>query len=168
MSTALSDIEKKKAGRPSDAAKREAILVAASDSFFDRGFAATSIDQLIQKVGMTKGTFFYHFKTKNDLARALIDRFARADGEMLASTAERASKLSDDPLQQLLIFVGLMIEVVEDLDNAERPGCLFATYCYESGLFEDEIKEIIRLAILKWRTALVEKLEAQGIMRLGA
>ena len=58
---------------------------------------------------------------------------------------------------------GLGLEVVEDLDNAERPGCLFATYCYESGLFEDEIKEIIRLAILKWRTALVEKLEAAAV-----
>jgi TetR/AcrR family transcriptional repressor of nem operon len=124
----------------------------------EQGFAATSIDRVIERVGVTKGTFFYHFKTKNDLARALIDRFAAADQQVLRGSMERAEKLSDDPLQQLLIFVGLLLEVAENLDANPQPGCLFATYCYESGLFDEGTHSVISDAMLNWRKVLGEKL----------
>lgn len=137
---------------------RERLLDAAQGLINQQGFSATSIDQIIDRVGLTKGSFFYHFRTKNDLARALIDRFAERDQETLRSCMERAEKLSDDPLQQVLIFVGLLIEAVRDLDADPQPGCLFATYCYESGLFDEETKRVIAGAMLSWRTALGEKL----------
>jgi TetR/AcrR family transcriptional repressor of nem operon len=140
-------------------ATREKLLDAAEKMINERGFSATSIDQIIDRVGLTKGTFFYHFKTKNDLARALIDRFASADQQVLRGSMERAEKLSDDPLQQLLIFVGLLLEVAEALDANPQPGCLFATYCYESGLFDDDTHSVIRGAMLNWRKILGEKLK---------
>jgi len=74
LSTALSDIEKKKAGRPSDAAKREAILVAASEAFFDRGFAATSIEQVAADAGVSKVTIYNHFTDKRGLFAASVER----------------------------------------------------------------------------------------------
>jgi AcrR family transcriptional regulator len=37
----------------------------------EKGFAATSIEELIAAVGITKSGFFYHFKDKNELAKAL-------------------------------------------------------------------------------------------------
>ena len=137
---------------------RERLLDAAQAAINEQGFAATSIDQIIERVGMTKGSFFYHFKTKNDLARALIERFAAADRQILTETVDRAEKLSDDPLQQLLIFVGLLLEVAEELDTTPQPGCLFASYCYESGLFDEETHSVIRDAMLRWRSVLGEKL----------
>ena len=139
---------------------RGKLLDAAEKLVNHQGFSATSIDQINAAVGVTKGTFFYHFKTKQDLARALIDRFAAADGELLRSNMERAEKLSEDPLQQVLIFTGLMLEVAERLDSTTQPGCLYATYCFESGLFSDETKAVTAGAILKWRSALSEKLRA--------
>jgi TetR/AcrR family transcriptional repressor of nem operon len=139
---------------------RAKLLDAAETLINERGFAATSIDQVINEVGLTKGTFFYHFKTKGELARALIDRFAAGDQEILRGSMERAEKLSDDPLQQLLIFVGLLREVAERLDTDPHPGCLFATYCYESGLFDDETNAVITNAMLNWRRVLGEKLRA--------
>ena len=139
---------------------RGKLLDAAEKLVNHQGFSATSIDQINAAVGVTKGTFFYHFKTKQDLARALIDRFAAADGELLRSNMERAEKLSEDPLQQVLIFTGLMLEVAEQLDSTTQPGCLYATYCFESGLFSDETKAVTAGAILKWRSALSEKLRA--------
>jgi len=144
----------------SAAPTRERLLDAAQQMINRQGFAATSIDQIIGEVGLTKGSFFYHFKTKNDLARALMDRFASYDQALLASTMERAERLSDDPLQQLLIFVGLMLEVAEELDATPQPGCLFASYCYESGLFDEETNGVIRGAFLEWRRVLAGKLEA--------
>ncbi len=137
---------------------RQKILDTAEEMLHRQGYAATSIDQIIEQVGITKGSFFYHFKTKGELAKALIDRFAAGDGEILRSCMERAERLSADPLQQLLIFVGLLLEVAEGLDDNPQPGCLFATYCFEQGLFEEETYAVISRAILNWRRALGEKL----------
>ena len=139
---------------------RERLLDAAHESINRRGFAATSVEDIIEGAGVTKGTFFYHFKTKADLARALIDRFAEADRAVLSASMGRAEKLSDDPLQQLLIFVGLVIEVAEQLDETPHPGCLFASYCYEGGLFDDDTRGVIEGAILSWRSAIGDKLRA--------
>lgn len=139
---------------------RDRLLDAAQEIINTQGFSATSIDQIIGKAGVTKGTFFYHFKTKNALARELIDRFAVGDREVLESSMERSEKLSADPLQQLLIFIGLLLEVAEELDNNPNPACLFATYCYESGLFDDDTKRVITDAMLYWREKLGDKLRA--------
>jgi len=139
---------------------RDRLLDAAQELVNQQGFSATSVDQILTAVGLTKGAFFHHFKSKAELARALIERFAAADQEVLRTSLERAEKLSDDPLQQLLIFVGLMIEMGETLDASPEPGCLFATYCFESGLFEEETRRVVADAMEGWREALGEKLRA--------
>ena len=144
---------------------REKLLDTAEALILDRGYAATSIDQIIDTVGMTKGAFFYHFKTKNHLARALIDRWAAGDRRVLHGNMERAEKLSDDPLQQVLIFAGLAIDLAEQLDRLPQPGCLFATYCFERGLFGPEINDVIRDAMLEWRRVIGVKLHAAAEVR---
>lgn len=73
---------------------------------------------------MTKGTFFYHFKTKLDLAAALIERYANEDEYHFFDNMAKAEQLARDPLQQLLIFVGLFIESTEKLEDP-FPGCLY-------------------------------------------
>ncbi|MBL9099036.1 MAG: TetR/AcrR family transcriptional regulator, partial [Alphaproteobacteria bacterium] len=54
---------------------RERLLELAEQLVLQKGFAATSIEELIAGVGITKSGFFYHFKDKNDLARALMQRY---------------------------------------------------------------------------------------------
>lgn len=139
---------------------RAQLLLSAEAMINRQGFAATSIDQIIDEVGVTKGSFFYHFKSKNDLAFALIESFAERDQEVLHSCFERACRLTDAPKERLLVFVGLLLEVAEQLDQAAQPGCLFATYCYESGLFEQRAHEVIQGALLNWRARILELLEA--------
>ncbi|MEO1488476.1 MAG: helix-turn-helix domain-containing protein, partial [Pseudomonadota bacterium] len=56
--------EKRKPGRPSDQAKRDAIVEAASDLFFEHGFAATSIEQIASLAGVSKVTIYNHFGDK--------------------------------------------------------------------------------------------------------
>ena len=138
-------------------ATREKILLAALDLVLLNGFAATSIDAVIEKTGLTKGAFFYHFKSKSDLAMALVRKFAEDDKKVLDDTRARADKLSRDPLQQILIFISLFVEMFEPLDEP-YPGCLFASYCYESGLFDDEVKQVCANAILSWRDYLGGKI----------
>lgn len=60
-------------GRPADAAKRAAILLAASRQFFERGFAAASIEQIAADAGVSKVTVYSHFGDKRGLFIAAID-----------------------------------------------------------------------------------------------
>lgn len=61
-------------GRPVDEAKRDAILDAAVRSFFDAGFAATSIEQVAVDAGVSKVTIYNHFKDKRGLFTAAVER----------------------------------------------------------------------------------------------
>lgn len=124
----------------------------------DQGFAATSVDRVVERAGVTKGTFFYHFKTKADLAYALVERYATMDSEHLEGNLSRAEGLSHDPLQQLLILIGLFKEEVAGLAEP-FPGCLYASYCYEAQLFDDRTLEIISGSLLNWRAKIGAKLE---------
>lgn len=53
--------------------KREQILQKASELFIQKGYAGTSMDDLVQYSGFSKGSIYYHFKSKEDLFVSLIE-----------------------------------------------------------------------------------------------
>lgn len=124
----------------------------------DRGFGSTTIDSIINQAGVSKGAFFHYFANKEELGHALVTRYAEIDLANLEMMLEKAEGLSDDPLQQLLIFVKLFEQEVHTLEEP-YPGCLFASYLHQSGLFNEEILEIIRQWMLTWRKRVLKKLE---------
>jgi TetR/AcrR family transcriptional repressor of nem operon len=134
---------------------RKRILDAAQAMILDHGFAGVSVDQLIQSLGLTKGAFFHHFKNKNDLARSLIRRYADEGMQFFSDSLARAKKLSNDPLQQLLIIIGLYEEMFEDLTEP-YPGCLLASYVYELQQFDEETRAIINEEFILSRTELTK------------
>jgi len=139
-------------------ATRERILDAAQHLILDRGYVGMTVEHVLDEVDITKGAFFHHFKTKDDLAKALLRRFAEKDAQIYEATRERAEKLSDDPLEQLLIFVRLFEEMFDGLTEP-YPGCLFASYIYELQQFDDETRTLIHGSFMKWRDLLKEKFE---------
>ncbi|MEX0342629.1 MAG: TetR/AcrR family transcriptional regulator [Erythrobacter sp.] len=70
----MSSIETKRSGRPADAAKREAILAAAATSFFEHGFAASSIEQIAADAGVSKVTIYNRFGDKRALFTSAVER----------------------------------------------------------------------------------------------
>lgn len=140
-------------------ATKTRILDVAQDLILDYGFGSTSVDKVIEAAGITKGAFFYHFKTKSDLAKALVDRYAAMDRELYFATAEKAERLARDPYQQLLLFVGLFEEQARELSEP-HPGCLFVSYCYENQLYEEQTKDVVHQAMLFWRQQLGTRIKA--------
>ena len=120
---------------------RERLLDVAYDSIVQKGFAATSVEELVEAAGITKSGFFYHFKDKNDLARQLFDRFLDEDEGIVDTLAHRARELSDDPLQSLLIFLNLYAQMMDDMETL-HPGCMVATVTYQERLFDSEMKRM--------------------------
>jgi TetR/AcrR family transcriptional repressor of nem operon len=131
-------------------ATRTRILDAAEAAILEKGFAATSIDELIAVTGLTKSGFFYHFKDKSELAKALLHRYIEADEKIYDEIFSRARELMDDPLQSFLLGLKLLAELMADLP-AGHPGCLVATCCYHERLFDREVRTINREAVLLWR-----------------
>ena len=138
---------------------RNRILDAAQTMILDHGFAGVSIDQLIQSLGLTKGAFFHHFKNKNDLAHYLIRRYADEGLVLFRDNLARARKLSDDPLQQLLILIGLYEELFDHLTEP-YPGCLLASYVYELQQFDEETRSIINEEFLQSRREVMKLLRS--------
>jgi AcrR family transcriptional regulator len=105
-------------------ARRAEILETAAALFRERGYAATSVDEIVGGVGVAKGTFYYYFRTKEDVLTALARRMAE---EM----AERSRAVAQDPnlgaIEKLrLIFAeqrgvgGAGSEVMEGLHRPEN------------------------------------------------
>ena len=137
---------------------RTALMDAAEELILRRGFAGTTIDDILDITGVTKGAFFYHFGSKRDLAHALIKRYASLDLEHLEEKLTRAEASAANPLEQLMAFVGSFREEAEALTQP-YPGCLMGSYCYEAGLMDDEIMDVVRSNMLIWRRRLTEKLQ---------
>lgn len=145
---------------PRDGSKTKAkIMDAAVEVVLTRGFAGTSVDDIQAGAGISRGTFFYHFPTKDDLTRAILARYADQDRALVDALEQRAEKLATDPLQQALVFIALHEELFQEAEGGD-PGCLFASYSYEAGLFDDETHDLVMGSIEHWRRVLGGKLEA--------
>jgi AcrR family transcriptional regulator len=120
---------------------RERILDIAYEAIVEKGFAATSIEELVEAAGITKSGFFYHFRDKNDMARQLFDRFLSEDEKIIETLEQRARELSDDPLQSLLIFLNLYAQMMDDMETL-HPGCMVASVTYQERLFDSEMKKM--------------------------
>jgi len=129
---------------------REKILDVAYDSIVQKGFAATSIEELVEAAGITKSGFFYHFRDKNDMARQLFERFLSEDERIIETLENRARELSDDPLQSFLIFLNLYAQMMDDMETL-HPGCMVASVTYQERLFDAEIIDMNTFYLLRMR-----------------
>ena len=102
---------------------KERILQLAEAAVLEKGFAGTSIDELIAAAGITKSGFFYHFKDKTELARVLLLRYIAREDELFDDLFARADELNDDPLHGFLVGLKLLAELTSELPTG-HPGCL--------------------------------------------
>lgn len=129
---------------------RDKLLTAAEFAILEKGVAATSIDELIAEVGITKSGFFYHFQNKSALVHALLQRHLKEEEAWFEQLFLRASRTSDDPLESFLTFLRFLTEDMQNLPNV-HPGCLISACCYQERLFEGDVHDIAAENLLCWR-----------------
>lgn len=137
---------------------RSRLLDAAEAAVLDKGFSATSIEELIAAVGITKSGFFYHFKDKGELAKALLERYLALEEVLFDDLFARADELHEDPLHGFLIGLKMFAEMMADLPSG-HPGCLVASLCYQDQLFSREIRDLSAAGVLAWRRRFRERLD---------
>ena len=78
------------------------LLDAALTAIRAKGYTATTVDDICQAAGVTKGAFFHHFKSKEDLAVAAARHWGAVTSGLFASARYRALP---DPLDRVLAYV---------------------------------------------------------------
>ena len=129
---------------------RSRLLDVAYQAVIRKGFAATSIEELVEAAGITKSGFFYHFRDKNDLARQMLDRYQAENDVFQGGLAARARELSDDPLHAFLIFLKLYAEAMEEVVDA-HPGCMVATITFQDQAFDRGVRQRNADGVITWR-----------------
>jgi TetR/AcrR family transcriptional repressor of nem operon len=120
---------------------RERVLQLAEAAVLNKGFAATSIDELIAGAGITKSGFFYHFKDKTELARVMLERYVARETAMFDELFSRADELNEDPLHGFLVGLKMLAEMLSDLPSG-HPGCLIAACCYQESMFDQQVRSM--------------------------
>ena len=69
--------------------RRTEFLNTAQELFFTRGYKQTSVEAIIKKMRLSKGTFYYYFKSKEDLLDALIERLSETILEEVKKIVDR-------------------------------------------------------------------------------
>lgn len=137
---------------------RDRLLDAAKGLVMSKGFAGTSIEDVLKETGLTKGAFFHHFKGKADLAKELVRRYALGDLEMFQRMDRESREASDDPLDQMLHF---LIAFEDYISNSKdpAPGCMYAVYTYESRQFDPDVLDFVSDTLRQWTSIYVRKFQ---------
>lgn len=83
------------------------ILDAAQEMFFSEGYQQTNVEDIIRKIGVAKGTFYYYFPSKEAVLEAIVTRYTR---EMLAE-AHLSVPDTASPLEKLQVFINLFYKL---------------------------------------------------------
>ncbi|MES2549996.1 MAG: TetR/AcrR family transcriptional regulator [Pseudomonadota bacterium] len=88
---------------------RARLIDAARSLIRQRGFAATSVDDLCAAAGVTKGAFFHHFASKEALGVALVEDWTVMTGAMFAA---HPYNTLPDPLDRVFAYIDLRRELL--------------------------------------------------------
>jgi TetR/AcrR family transcriptional repressor of nem operon len=102
------------------------LLNAAEGLMLAKGYTATSVDDICEAAGLTKGSFFHYFEGKEHLGRALAQRFYDTRRQMFESAPFLRKK---DPLDRVFGFIDFLIEMSASPQAAA--GCLLGTFVQE-------------------------------------
>jgi TetR/AcrR family transcriptional regulator, transcriptional repressor for nem operon len=106
---------------------REKLLDASFALIREKGYSATSVDELCAQAGVTKGAFFHHFPSKDALALAALDRW---DEVSKARFQEAAYHKLRDPLDRVLAYLDFRKALLQE--GVTQSSCLAGTMVQEA------------------------------------
>lgn len=91
--------------------KREALLKAGLEFFLEHGVEVTSIDEIVKRAGVAKGTFYLYFKNKYELLeQVILEEGYRALREAFDYLEQRKARESLSPEDMLISFTSYLID----------------------------------------------------------
>jgi AcrR family transcriptional regulator len=133
------------------------IVGAALETFVERGYAATKLDDVARRAGVSKGTLYLYFRDKEDLFRAVVDR-------MVVPTVERGEAIAGHFAGSSAdLFRALLLDWWESIRGSHRSG-MTKLMVSESHNFPRAAESFLKQVVLRRRRLLTRVLE-RGIAR---
>jgi TetR/AcrR family transcriptional repressor of nem operon len=136
------------------ATTRDLILDAATRLIHLKGYHCTSLDDVLRESGVGKGNFYYHFKSKEDLGYAIIDRVMHG---FLERTLEPAfADTAGDPVTQVHAFLDRVLENQRQRNCVG--GCPIGNLASELSDVHEGFRQRLAEIFAGWRAKLAEAL----------
>jgi TetR/AcrR family transcriptional repressor of nem operon len=120
----------------------------------ENGYSATGVDNVCRAAKVTKGSFFHYFKTKEDLGKAVLDRFYRG---MQAMAAQSPHFKKDDPLERVLGWMDFASDGSRDPRTLK--GCLLGTFSQELSQTHEAIRKECDSKFCEWTGSIRKDLD---------
>jgi TetR/AcrR family transcriptional repressor of nem operon len=134
---------------------RTRLLESALQVFREKGYAASSVDDVCARAGVTKGSFFHHFRSKEEVAVASVGYWNEWTGALFASAPYHRH---DDPRDRVLAYVDFRASIVD------RPvsefTCLLGTLVQETYESHPDIRAACEAGLAGHVATLVEDIAA--------
>ncbi len=141
------------------------VIAAAREEFWNRGYAATSVDDLTAATGLGKGSLYGAFGDKHSLyLRALDDYIKSSLDRVRASLRDQAYS----PYDRLARHIRGQVKVIAADKN--RRGCMMAKSAAELAGTDDAVEQKIQRAYADWRdelAACIEEAQREGAVDAG-
>ncbi len=135
--------------------RKNEILDVAEHLFSVNGFDNTSTNDILDAVGIARGTLYYHFKSKEDILDAMIDRMT----DRLVGQAKAVIAQKDVPVLQRLTQMMITLHVGSDLGHE----LMEQVHKPQNALMHQKMQERVLIFVRPLATSLLEEGLAQGI-----
>ncbi len=122
---------------------RSRLLDAALRILREKGYNATTVDELCAAAEVTKGGFFHHFRSKEDMAVAAADRWSEVTAQLFAEAAYHDSA---DPLGRVLGYIDLRVALISGA--IAEFSCFAGTMTQETFLSHPAIRQACSASII--------------------
>ncbi|MCG9494087.1 TetR/AcrR family transcriptional regulator [Acinetobacter pittii] len=124
------------------------IADAAMQVFWRRGYAATSVQDLVEGTGLSRSSLYSTFQNKQGLYQQALQRYE------ILTTLNNVKLLSSSGSAKVLIRQ-LLLNIVEDeLSDPEHKGCLVANACLELAVHDEDVAQFVVSNLQKLQHAL--------------
>jgi TetR/AcrR family transcriptional repressor of nem operon len=153
-------------GRVSDA--KERLMEAVAELFWTGSYDSTTIDQICEKAGVKKGSFYYFFDSKASLAESALER----EWEKYRPTVDARFSASVPPLERLRNHCKFVLEEQTELKEKHGVvlGCPLCTLgseiCTQEKGLQKKVQEIMAYSV-KYLESSVRDAQAAGLVPAG-
>jgi TetR/AcrR family transcriptional repressor of nem operon len=135
-------------------ATRLMILQKAFELIYSKGYQTTSVDEIISTTQVTKGAFYYHFKTKDEMGLAIVDEILKPS--LTKSFIEPLLKESN-PIHAIYNLMHYLL--MEDGFLKVEYGCPAANFTHEMTPWNADFKKVLDELTNQWTKVMTQTLE---------
>lgn len=142
---------------------RQKLVAATRDLVLQQGFTGTGVDQICANAGVTKGAFFHHFKSKNEVGKAALEDWASFGMNLYAAAKAEPARY---PLDHVHRFFEIMVGFVENTPSSLT--CVVGMMSQELANANPELREHCAAYLGDWTDFARELLDEAKVMQAPA